>query len=233
MENKELFDEYFDSVFKLSNKFTESEYAQKCREYDMLYKEFMPADKSAQILDIGCGAGHFLYFLNKKGYIDIQGIDISAQQIDFCRKKISEKVTQADAFDFLADKKEIYDVISSHDVLEHIPKEKVIPFLRLVYAGLKPGGVFFAKTPNMGNLFSLRLRYADFTHQVGFTEKSLRQVFWIAGFRDIRILPSYDHGLRQKVAAAIIRFFICKLMWYQGYVAPEILTPVLIAVVKK
>jgi hypothetical protein len=85
----------------------------------------------------------------------------------------------------------------------------------------------------MGNPCALRLRYADFTHEIGFTDKSLQQVLWIAGFRDIRVLPAPDQGLLNKVVAGAIRFFIRKIMWYQGFVAPEILTPVLIGVVKK
>ena len=47
---------------------------------------------------------------------------------------------------------------------------------------MKPGGKIFVKTGNMSNPFSLRLRYIDFTHEVGFTEESFVQVLYIAGF---------------------------------------------------
>ncbi len=38
-------------------------------------KQILPADKSARILDIGCGYGNLLYGMREAGYKNIQGID--------------------------------------------------------------------------------------------------------------------------------------------------------------
>ncbi len=37
----------------------------------------------------------------------------------------------------------------------------------------------------MGNPFNLNTRYKDFTHETGFTDYSLFQVLYVAGFRKI------------------------------------------------
>ena len=84
---KKLFEDYFDSIFSHSNVFSKGEYENSFLQFDLNYGNFMPRQKEARILDVGCGTGHFLYYLAKKGYDNYLGIDLSPQQVDFCRKK--------------------------------------------------------------------------------------------------------------------------------------------------
>lgn len=236
---KELFDEYFSSIFSHSNVFSRKEFENASLHFELNYENLMPPLKEAKILDIGCGTGHFLYYLEKKGYLNYLGIDISRQQISFCKKNVSKHVKIADAFKFLKDKEDIYDVVVANDLLEHIPKDEIIKFLELVHKTLKQDGLFLIKTPNLGNPFTIYLRYKDFTHEAGFTDKSLYQVLWIAGFRNIQILPYrryYDHKIKLVIElklTKIIWFIMTKLFQMQGFVAPEILTPLLLGVAKK
>ncbi len=237
MENErgKYFDEYMDSIFASGVDLTPEGFRQGAREYEGQYGRLLPESRDVAILDVGSGAGQFLYFLNKRGYVNFTGIDMSRQQVDFCKKNVSEKVILADVFDYLKEKRDAFDLICLNDVLEHIPKEKVIPLLSLLRAGLKAGGKLILKTPNMGNFFSVFLRYKDFTHEFGFTERSLRQVLWLAGFRDITVFgpeaPCAKNlkGRLQCVFKRLIYFVLYKLFWYQGYVAPEIMTPLLVA----
>ena len=41
--------------------------------------------KTKSILDLGCGYGSFLYFLQSKKYINVTGVDISTQEISICK----------------------------------------------------------------------------------------------------------------------------------------------------
>ncbi len=233
MQREEYFREYFESIFKNSNTFSKKEYEIHCKEYESNYGKFLPIKKDAVILDVGCGAGHFLYYLKKKGYTNFLGVDISSQQIEFCKKNISVNVTRLDIFEFLQNKENIYDVIVANDFLEHLSKDKVIGFLNLTFRALKTKGKIILKTPNLGNPFAIRLRYADFTHEIGVTEKSLYQILWIAGFRNIRIVPFEKTKVAHKMTANMIYFVIRKLMWYQGFVASHILTSSLVGVGEK
>lgn len=239
MEDREkLFEEYFNSIYARSNTFAIEEYENTAMEFDCHYGNFLPADKSAPIIDIGCGTGHFLYYLKKKGYTNFLGIDISVGQVEFCRDNITQNVEIADAFEFLADKINAYSAISANDVIEHIPKEKVILFLKLIYQALVPNGVLLLKLPNMSNPFAVDLRYRDFTHECGFTEKSTYQVLYVAGFRDIRIYPSQTRWKSLKphlrwILTSLVHAILKKLFWYQGFTAPEILSSRLIVIAKK
>lgn len=233
MPKSEQYDEYFEAVFRDSNKFTEAEYLDHLDNFDQVYSIYMPEDKHANILDVGCGCGHFLYYLKHKGYNNFKGIDISEQQVKFCKEKIDAEIIQADAFEFLSKYKHEFDLIAAHDILEHIKKERVIEFLKLIHSALKPGGQVFLRTPNCGNPMSIRLRYADFTHEFCLTEKSFYQILYLAGFRNIKILPSIDKGFLNKIVAKCIRFVLAKLMWYQGFVVSDILTPVIFGIARK
>ncbi len=238
-KRKALFTEYFSSIFSHSNVFSKKEYENSFSQFELNYRHFIPPAKNAKILDIGCGTGHFLYSLEKKGYTHFLGIDISPQQVDFCSEHVSKNVEVADAFEYLKEKKNSYDAIVANDLLEHIPKEEIIEFLKLVNTALKDKGVLLIRTPNMGNPFSLYPKYKDFTHEVGFTDRSLYQVFWTAGFRDIQILPYKNYPIRtfkrfvESRLARLTGFILTKLFQIQGFIAPRVLTPLLIGVARK
>jgi len=150
---------------------TNDEYENACEEYERLYGELLFYKKNQKFLDIGCGTGHFLYFLMAKGYTNYFGIDISQSQIKFYKKYIIPCCKTADAFEYLKNQKNIYSIISSHDVIEHISPKDVILFLELIYSALRLEAALLLKLPNMSNPFALNNRYRDFTHKCGFAEK--------------------------------------------------------------
>lgn len=146
----------------------------------------------ATVLEIGFGEGHTLERLARLGYTDLHGWDISRECVERARdKRVPARLVHADALQELrASGPASFDVILAKDLLEHLPRDEVLPFLQGVHAALRPGGIFLARLPNMGSFFAVMLRYDDFTHQLGFTENSLRQVFSLGGFRreDVRVL---------------------------------------------
>jgi 2-polyprenyl-3-methyl-5-hydroxy-6-metoxy-1,4-benzoquinol methylase len=183
------------------------------------FGRFLPQDKNAKILDLGCGNGGFVWWLQKIGYQNTEGVDISEEQVETARKLGIKNIRQSDIKKFLnirtSDVPNIdvnvrtsevpkidgnnirgsvlrklkYDVIFMRDVLEHFNKEEVLDILELVYQSLKKGGVFIAQTVNAENLLWGRLRHGDFTHELAFTEESITQILTVVGFREIKIYP--------------------------------------------
>lgn len=201
--------------------------------YDEIYGRYLPKNKNAKILDIGCGMGQFLWYLKKKNYQNFLGVDISKECVDFCSRKVTKKVRLInDLKKFLANNKNAFDLIIMNDVLEHFPKKEIIPILEKVYTALKKDGVLFIKTPNAASLTAITLRYQDFTHEIAFTEDSLRQILKIAGFQEIRIFgPRESNFLKTKIHHALVKFIF--RLERGGLVNPKIFTTVLIAIVKK
>jgi len=235
---KKIYRNYFEAIYRTSNSFSQKEYETSAGNFDLDFGNFLPSKTTAKILDVGCGTGHFLHFLMTRGYTNYVGIDISQSQIESCKKYITPCCKTADAFEYLKNKKDVYSMISAHDVFEHIPKKEVIKFLEMIYSALRPDAALFLKLPNMSNPFALNNRYRDFTHECGFTEKSIYQVLYLAGFREIIIKPSQTSlksikNIISKPILLILHFFLKKLFWYQGFEAPKILSSRLIVIANK
>lgn len=202
------------------------------------YSRFLPESRGARILDIGCGLGQFLDFLGRSGYTNILGVDISAEAIDFCREKGIEKVKLVDDLkEFLA-VSGMYDLIVLNDVIEHFSQAEVLPILQKIYEKLNADGTLIVKTGNLASLVGPRIRYGDFTHQLGFTEYSLTQLLKVAKFRDI-IIRSFVFPKNRPTR--IIRWLIQRVLhglWKLAYFleftsVPKYVDELIFAVVKK
>jgi SAM-dependent methyltransferase len=158
---------------------------------------WLPADKQARILDVGCGWGYNLMTLWCAGYRALEGVDISAEQAAIGNRAAGGRVAIhcADGAEFLAQREACYDLITLVSVLEHIPAGQVVPFLRLIHRALAPGGWVLVYVPNLANLTTLWIHYSDLTHVTGFTELSVQQALDQAGFEDHRFVPAAGRQL--------------------------------------
>lgn len=159
--------------------------------YDKYLSQHLKLSDNKKILELGCGIGGLLNFLKKKGYENFLGVDISEEQLSICQKYVTTKVVNEDVLSFLKKNDHKYDLIVLLDLIEHLGKEKIVQFIELLYKTLNMNGRILLRTPNMGSLFGLRSRYIDFTHEVGFTEESIKQVFNQSEFSEVQVQNSY------------------------------------------
>ncbi len=195
------------------------------------YRKFLPEDGKIKILDLACGNGSFIWWLQKIGYKNSFGIDISEEQIKSAKKLGIKNVEKVDLREYLKDKKETYDVIFARDILEHFKKQEILEVLELVYNALSKNGKFIMKSPNAESPFGGRYRYGDFTHEIAFTRSSLSQVLKTVGFRKIKCFPVKPvvHGFKSLIRA-MLWCFIDKI-WrlyllietgsYKGYILTQ------------
>src|SRR5215470_1247070 len=89
MSNNELLDEfsgasiaqYASYHFEQFYDYSLKEYARWNRTYSYYYGDLLPANRSARILDLGCGGGRFLHFLKSVVYSNLAGADPDAKQL--------------------------------------------------------------------------------------------------------------------------------------------------------
>jgi 2-polyprenyl-3-methyl-5-hydroxy-6-metoxy-1,4-benzoquinol methylase len=157
---------------------------------------WLPPDKSAQCLDIGCGSGLLLQMLRDAGYSHLSGVDISPQAVAIATK-LGFKVIQADILGFLRDSHKSYDLIVAFDVVEHFDKDELIELATLILRRLTPKGRFILQTPNALSPWSASVRYGDLTHEWIFDPRCLASTLKMIGFNDIRIreITPYVHGI--------------------------------------
>ena len=140
--------------------------------------------KGSRILELGCGPGYLLQFLKEREFCNIQGIDVSAEQVDIA-KELGCNAVETDVFEYLASAEGVYDVIIAVDFVEHFHREELIELLGKVEQALRRGGRFILQTPNGEGLFSRQLIYGDLTHCTIFTPNSLKQLLQMAGFVEV------------------------------------------------
>jgi SAM-dependent methyltransferase len=244
MENKyktphNFYSQYFESIYSSANNLSVEQFELTAAYFGVIYHNYMPSNKNAVILDLGCGAGHFLYFLKKLGYCNYAGIDISPQQVEFCNANITSHVEVADAFQFLQGKSEAYDLIVAHDVLEHIHKDRVLLLVKNIYSSLRKGGIFIVRVPNMSNPLAVHARYVDLSHEIGFTESSLKQLLFVGGFRDIQLIGALVMNRRtfrsylRRIFLRMYNVWVKFLYYVQDFSVPRILDHNLIAICNK
>src|SRR5688500_15139668 len=152
-------------------------------------RRFLPADKAAQIVDIGCGCGSVVWWLHQLGYASAEGVDVSAEQVSAAQQLGIANVYHADLRTFLKDREASYDAVLARDVFEHFDRASLVDVLEQVRVSLKAGGVLVFQVPNAESPFGSRIRYGDITHELAFTASSISQLMHLAGFRDTRIYP--------------------------------------------
>jgi cyclopropane fatty-acyl-phospholipid synthase-like methyltransferase len=141
--------------------------------YRRMLKDHLPENKSARILDLGCGAGLLLRALKEFGYANLRGVERDAGQAEAARARGFEVDVTNDTPAWLNERRGSFDFVISTDVLEHVPVAEQIPFVAAIQASLAEGGVFLCTVPNANSALASRWRYIDWTHTCSFTEISL------------------------------------------------------------
>jgi 2-polyprenyl-3-methyl-5-hydroxy-6-metoxy-1,4-benzoquinol methylase len=159
------------------------------RYYARNYGPHLPENRQAPILEVACGRGDFLAYLETAGYANAMGVDLSEQCATRCRQR-GYTCEQADAFDYLSECTVRYEAIVCSDLLEHLAPERGWRLAQLGYRALAPGGILIIKVPNMAApLVATRTRYVDVTHRTGYTDSSLRMLLRAAGFAEVEAYP--------------------------------------------
>lgn len=230
---KEIFDNYVETSF---DGFEQATF--KFKQFNINYSKYFPKDKNSPILDIGIGRGEMLSCMRDWGF-NYQGVDISPSTVKFCKTlNLNCQVTD-DTAEWLQTNKERFSLITCLDVLEHVPRDKTIDFLKAIRASLDNGGIAIVQVPNLQSPYGYLHHFNDFTHVSGFVEHSLGQVLLAAGFKDFEFHgfeEVFSTSIKQRIRL-IIRFFYRKAVKFFRMINnnpnPKVLDPVMFAVVKK
>jgi SAM-dependent methyltransferase len=166
---------------------------------EQLVRRHFPADRSARIIDLGCGAGALLNVARELGYQHLAGVDVSPEQVARAHAAGLGDVRQGDLVETLSASPDGgFDTVICFDVIEHFTKDELLPFVDQVRRVLRPGGRWIIHVPNGGSPFGGLVRYGDFTHELAFTTTSLQQLLAASGFASVRCYEDVPipHGLK-------------------------------------
>jgi SAM-dependent methyltransferase len=131
--------------------------------------------RDPKLLDIGCGTGANLEMLAQFG--TAEGVDVSGEALDFCRKKglnvqkgLAETLPYAD---------ESFDITTALDVIEHLDDD--VAGLKEMHRVTKPGGHALIFVPAFMWLWGVQDDISH--HRIRYTRKQIVERLEIAGFR--------------------------------------------------
>ena len=164
-----------------------------------LLEKYLPTGGTGlRLLDAGCGTGHHLAELRKRGY-EVAGVDASKEMLRYARENNPEsEILEADVEE-IPFPDESFDIILSIEVLRHLPRsaKTISEMARL----LKPGGYCLVTATPVLNLngYALINRLAHSVkvgdlarHKQSFhTSVRLRKEFSRAGFSSVKIHGVY------------------------------------------
>ena len=182
-----------------------------------LVRRHFPSNRDAAILDLGCGHGGLLYALQQAGYRNARGVDSSPEQVAAAQRLGIDGVSQGEALPTLhATAEASLDVVVTFDVIEHLTKLELIPFVDAVHRALRPGGRWIIHVPNGESPFGGKMRYGGLTHELAFTRTSLTQLLMASGFSEVDCFEDRPepHGLKSLVRAGLWRLIRASWLFY-------------------
>jgi len=148
-------------------------------------KYFSPGCK---ILDVGCGEGVLLQYLQDNGYL-ASGVDTDQKCIQAASAR-NLSVCNQDAIAFLQQNPDTYHGIIASHTIEHLPIHRLEVFVEACFRCLLEEGVLIVITPNVHTLTGCADFWNDPTHVRPFSLRSLEKLLAGAEFHHIEV--GYD-----------------------------------------
>ncbi len=143
--------------------------------------------EAGPVLDLGCGRGEVIEFLEGRG-VAASGIDGNSAMVKHCQG-LDLDVVEADLNEFLrsADEASLGAITCFH-VIEHIGPEQLNGLLRNARRVLRPGGLLLLETPNpLSVVVGASAFWVDATHQKPIHPTALRSAMELVGFSNVEI----------------------------------------------
>ncbi len=179
-----------------------------------------------RVLELGCGVGLFLAFLQAKGVGDFRGVEMDAKAREFMPESISQRVS-TESFETFFERHQgaPFDRVVLLDVFEHFSPGDGVELLRKIVRILKKDGRIVLRMPNMGSPWGLQYQFNDLTHKALYAPGNIRQLAMAADL-NCRACLAYTRGStgRRMTNAMMERIFNFLLtdpppIWSANFVA--------------
>ncbi|NQV55346.1 MAG: class I SAM-dependent methyltransferase [Rhodospirillales bacterium] len=201
------------------------------RWYDTEYWRPTGASIDKSVLELGCGTGEFLSYLDAKGVKNYVGVERDADAVAVLPENIRSNTRIADIWDFLGntDNASSFDHIVLLDVLEHFSPVDGANLLSKLLPLLAKDGLLVVRVPNMASPWGGMNQYADLTHKAAYGPNNLGQLAMASGYRVIKSLPQTRGPWIRRTSQAILHGVMARML----VTAPEIWTPNMIAILQR
>lgn len=197
--------------------------------------------ENLKVLEVGPGLGEFESYLNDKGVINIDIVDNDKSILDYVSNKYrARKAHLTKDLTIIDNKLDKYNFIFLMQVLEHLPVDKYVLTLQLLYKHLEKNGFLIIVVPNANNPLGLVERYGDLQHTGSFTEQSLKDLVNLSDVEDYSMeirgyeIPPFDPlNILRVILQKILHLILLSVMIINGGLFFRTMTPNIALVIKK
>ncbi|MGZ0708420.1 class I SAM-dependent methyltransferase [Coraliomargarita sp. W4R53] len=204
--------------------------------YTKRFIDVLPLSKSAKIIDLPCGDGNILYFLQKAGYTNVKGFDLDESRV-LMAQKLGLNASVEDAFTAVKSITDC-DVIFSVDFFEHVDRSSAFELLSACQDALKVGGYLIIRTPVTDSVFGTLHLHNDFTHRWAVNSSVWRAIAGSLGFKLVSIMDErpVGHDFKNLVRRALFELARVPTILHRrmlGHSAPKVWSPSAWFILKK
>lgn len=183
-------------------------------------------ETSHRVLEIGCGTGLFLAFLQAMGVTDFTGIEMDPKTRDFMPESIASRVHTTTLQDFMAGHDgSTFDRIVLLDVFEHFTMFEGVDLLRALMPLLAADGRIVMRVPNCASPWGLQFQFNDLTHKAMYAPGNVGHLALAAGLKCVDVRPYGRGSAFRRAATRVIEGTLDKLLtdpppiWSANFVA--------------
>jgi SAM-dependent methyltransferase len=149
---------------------------------ELNYRRWLPQDKQAPILDLGCGNGRVLRYLSALGYSQVKGVDRDPDELAEAKGLPGVTVECAEVgLDYLRAHRGKFKLIILKQMIYYIDRRDVQAFMQAVRDALTDDGMVLVEFFNASLLSSRFTELKDPFIRTGYTEHAMRRLLAAAG----------------------------------------------------
>lgn len=174
---------------------------------ELNYSTWLPQNRNANILDLGCGDGRVLRFLSGKGYLNIYGVDRDAAALASIGQLAGVTVECTEVgLEYLRQQRGKFKLIILKQMIYYVERSEIMAFMAALKDALSDDGVILVEFFNAALLSSRFTELKDPFIRTAYTEHSMRRLFAATGLDELYIggeRRASGGKLRSRVYAAL------------------------------
>ncbi len=149
---------------------------------ELNYRRWLPQDKQAPILDLGCGNGRVLRYLSALGYGQVKGVDRDPEELAQAKDLpgVTVECTEV-GLDYLRAHRGQFKLIILKQMIYYIDRRDVLAFMQAVRDALSDDGVVLVEFFNASLVSSRFTELKDPFIRTAYTEHAMRRLLAAAG----------------------------------------------------
>lgn len=197
-------------------------------QFDAEFLSLTNADASMSVLEIGCGTGLFLRYLEDRNFKEIVGIDMD-EGLSSALADLNQSEIYLDDVDRVLKNKltgRRFDRIVLLDVAEHIHLDNLVSLVSDLTNYIKDDGKLLLRVPNIESPWGLKMFFGTFDHVTPLGPGRIRELAGLSGWNCSGVFPQEPQKLFRRLKERIVNRLLSGMLSYH----PDIWTANILAV---